>query len=200
MSEWNAETAQWYADKYGEYATNRLAVDALDVAPDAVIVDVGCGTGSALRWVAARASEGELLGVDPVPRMLEIACERAADHPQGHRIEFREGPAEKLPVGDDHADLVFAFDSVDHWQDKAAGLAEIRRVLRAGGRLVVVKDGGVPGGAKARREFLDQIVRAGFEILDEQTLADDDVTCTMWVCSVARSSSVSQARSSHRTR
>jgi len=93
MSEWNAETAQWYAGKYGEYATNRLAVDALDVAPDAVIVDVGCGTGSALRWVAARASEGELLGVDPVPRMLEIACERAADHPQGHRIEFREGPA-----------------------------------------------------------------------------------------------------------
>jgi trans-aconitate methyltransferase len=101
MSEWNAETAQWYADKYGEYATNRLAVDALDVAPDAVIVDVGCGTGSALRWVAARAPGGELLGVDPVPQMLDI-------------------------------------------------------------------------------------VRAGFEILDEQTLADDDVTCTTWLCSVAQ--------------
>lgn len=185
MSEWNAETAQWYADKYGEYATNRLAVDALDVAPDAVIVDVGCGTGSALRWVAARAPEGQLLGVDPVPRMLEIARKRASEHPQGRRIEFREGPAEKLPVGDDHADLVFAFDSIDHWQDKAAGLAEVCRVLRAGGRLVVVKDGGVPDAAKGRREFLDEIARAGFATLDEQTLAEGDVNCTMWVCTVA---------------
>ena len=185
MSEWNAETAQWYADKYGEYATNRLAVDALDVAPDAVIVDVGCGTGSALRWVAARAPGGELVGVDPVPQMLEIARERAADHPEGQRIDFREGLAEKLPVGDDHADLVFAFDSIDHWHDKAAGLAEVRRVLRTDGRLVVVKDGGVPGGAEARRELFDQIGRAGLEILDERTLADDDVSCTMWVCGVA---------------
>lgn len=114
-SEWNAETAQWYVDKYGEYATNRLAVDALDVAPNGVIVEVGCGTDSALRRVAAPVPGGELVGVDPVPRMLEIARERAADHPEGHRIEFGEGAAEKLPVGDDHADLVFAFDSIDHW-------------------------------------------------------------------------------------
>lgn len=196
MSEWNAETAQWYADKYGEYATNRLAVDALDVAPDAVIVDVGCGTGSALRRVAARSPRGELVGVDPVPRMLEIARERAADHPEAHRIEFREGSAEKLPVGDDHADLVFAFDSIDHWQEKATGLAEIRRVLRAGGRLVVVKDGGVPGGTKAKREFLNQVASAGLEVLDEQTLGEDDVTCTMWVCGIAQPSFVSEARSS----
>ena len=41
MSAWNTETAEWYAAKYGEYATNRLAADAVDVAPDAVIVDVG---------------------------------------------------------------------------------------------------------------------------------------------------------------
>jgi len=155
MSEWNAETAQWYADKYGEYATNCLAFDALDVAPDAAIVDVGCGTGSALRRVAARAPRGQLVGVNPVPRMLKIARERAVDHPEGHRIEFRKGPAESLPIDHDHADLVFAFDSIDHWHDKAAGLSEVRRVLRPAGRLVVVKDGGVPGGSKARREFLN---------------------------------------------
>ena len=88
------------------------------------------------------------------------------------------------PSGDDHADLVFAFDSMDHWQDKVAVLAEIRRALRTPGRLVVVKDGGLPGATKAKQEFLDQIRRAGFEVLSEQTLADADVTCTMWVCEV----------------
>jgi len=185
MGEWNAETAEWYAEKYGEYATNRLAVDALEVPPDAAIVDVGCGTGAALRHVAGRVPAGTLVGVDPIPRMIEIARERAAEHPEGARLDFREGPAEKLPVDDDCADLVLAFDSIDHWQDRAAGLAEIRRVLRLGGRLVVVKDGGVPGGAKAKRELVEILAQAGFEIRGEQVLVEGDVTCTMWVCSLA---------------
>jgi len=185
MSEWNAETAEWYAAKYGEYATNRLAADATEVSSDAVVVDVGCGTGSALRRLAPRVPHGTLLGLDPVPRMLEIARDRAAEDPNGHRIEFREAPAENLPLEDDSADVIFAFDSIDHWLDKAAGLQEIRRVLRPEGRLVVVKDGGLPGGAKAKREFLVELDRAGLSVMQERDLAEDDVTCTMWVCGVA---------------
>ncbi|MCA9662054.1 MAG: class I SAM-dependent methyltransferase [Myxococcales bacterium] len=182
MSTWNAETAEWYAAKYGEYATNRLAADAVDVAADAVIVDVGCGTGSALRRVAPRVPAGALIGVDPLPRMLEIARERAAQDPSGHRIEFREGPAEHLPLDDSSADIVFAFDSIDHWQDRAAGLREVCRVLRPGGRLVVVKDGGVPGGTAAKRAFLAELARSGLVVMREEDLAEGDVSCTMWVC------------------
>lgn len=185
MSEWNAEIAEWYAAKYGEYATNRLAADATDVSTDAVVVDVGCGTGSALRRIASRVPDGTLIGLDPIPRMVEIARERASKDPNGHRIEFREAPAEQLPLEDDSADLIFAFDSIDHWQDKAAGLREIRRVLRPEGRLVVVKDGGLPGGAKAKREFLKELDGAGLKVMQESNLAEDDVTCTMWVCGVA---------------
>lgn len=185
MSEWNAETAEWYAAKYGEYATNRLAADAVEVAPDAVVVDVGCGTGAALRRVAPRVPHGTLIGLDPIPRMVEIARERASEDPNDHRIEFREAPAERLPLEDDSADVIFAFDSIDHWQDKAAGLREIRRVLRPGGRLVVVKDGGLPGGAKAKQGFLAELARSGLTVVQEKDLAEDDVTCTMWVCGVA---------------
>ena len=184
MSEWNAETAEWYAAKYGEYATNRLAADVTEVAPDAVVVDVGCGTGSALRRIAPRVPDGTLIGLDPIPRMLQIARERASEDPNGHRIRFIEAPAERLLLEDDSADLIFAFDSIDHWQDKAAGLREIRRVLRPEGRLVVVKDGGLPGGAKAKREFLAELERGGLKVVHERDLAEDDVTCTMWVCGV----------------
>ncbi len=185
MGEWNAETAEWYAKKYGEYATNRLAVDALEVSPDAVIVDVGCGTGAALRHVAPRVPDGTLIGVDPIPRMIEIAHERAASHPEGARIDFREGPAEKLPVDDASADVVFAFDSIDHWQDLERGLAEIRRVLKHAGQLVVVKDGGVPSGAKARAAFLSQLEASGFDVTSEQALDGEDVSFTMWLCVIA---------------
>lgn len=182
MSEWTAETADWYAEHYGEYATNGLAADAIDVAPDAVIVDVGCGTGSALRRLAPRVPNGRLIGVDPVPRMLAIARERAATDPNGPRIEFVEAPAERLPLEDDLGDLVLAFDSIDHWGDRDAGLREVVRVLRPGGRFVVVKDGGLPGGARATRTWRTALGRAGLEVRQEAALTEGDVACTMWVC------------------
>lgn len=182
MDEWNAETAEWYADKYGEYATNRLGVAELELGSEPVVVDVGCGTGAALRAVVDRAPRATLIGVDPVPRMIEIARERAVAHASAEKIQFREGSAEALPVDDGIADVVLAFDSFDHWSDKARGLAEVRRVLRQSGRFVVVKDAGAPGGERARREFADALGEAGLAICQEHTLAEGDVQATMWTC------------------
>ncbi len=183
LSEWDADTAEWYARKYGEYATNRLTVESLDLTPDMTIVDVGCGTGSALRHAAARVTEGTLIGVDPVPRMIEIALEKTASHPEAGRFEFRVGAAEELPVEDGVADLVLAFDSFDHWQDRTRGLVEVRRVLKPRGRFVVVKDGDLPGGVEARRAFLAELAGAGFEVQREDRIEQDGVSFTMWVCS-----------------
>ena len=182
MTEWSEETAEWYAANYGEYATNRLAVDALELAPDAVVVDVGCGAGSALRRIAPRVQEGRLVGVDPTPRMIAIARERAAEDPDGHRIEFVVAPAERLPFEDAVADVVLAFDSIDHWEDRRAGMREVARLLTQDGRLVVVKDGAVPGSGGARRDLLADIGHVGLEVLDERVLTEGDVSCTMWLC------------------
>lgn len=182
MAEWDSETAEWYAANYGEYATNRLAVDELDLPLDGVIVDVGCGTGSALRHAAARVTRGRLLGIDPVPRMIEIAREQLDLHPASARIEYRVGSAEDLPVEDGSADFLFAFDSIDHWQDIERGLSEIRRVLRTDGQLVIVKDGGVPGAGEACRTLVGALERAGFVVDEQQEVAADDVTFSLWIC------------------
>ncbi len=184
MSEWNTETADWYASKYGEYATNRLAVDAIDLAPDAVVVDVGCGTGSALRHASTRVTEGRLIGVDPVPRMLEIARERLVSHPAAARVEFREGSGESLPLEDGVADIALALGSIDHFDNRADGLREIRRVLMPRGRLVVVKDGGVPGGEGAKRAFLEELETTGFHLVRQVELCEGEVQCTLWECTV----------------
>src|SRR5690606_42131928 len=98
MSTWTSETAEWHARHYGEYATNRLAVDALSFSHDAVVVDVGCGTGAGLRHAAGRVTSGSLIGVDPVPRMVEIAREQSAKHPAGERNEVRGGSAAAMPL------------------------------------------------------------------------------------------------------
>jgi ubiquinone/menaquinone biosynthesis C-methylase UbiE len=184
MTDWTNETAEWYAANYGDYATNRLAVGALTLSPKAIVVDVGCGTGAALRHAASTVTDGQLIGVDPVPRMLEIAQQETVGHPAAARIEFRLGAAEDLPVEDDSADVVLAFDSFDHWQNKDQGLTEIRRILRSSGRLVAVKDAGLPGGTEARRAFVNALGRAGFAISKEEELGAEDVHFTLWICEI----------------
>ena len=186
MSTWTAETAEWYAAKYGEYATNQLGIDALALSHDDDVLDIGCGTGAALRHAARMVRTGRLVGVDPVRRMIDIAKERAASHPEGHRIEFHEGSADRVPVADDSADVVLAFDSFDHWDDTEVGLAEVARVLKPSGRFAVVKDGGLPGAKDARRAFTEKMNEGGFEIVSEEQLTDGDVACTLWVFVQAR--------------
>ena len=116
--------------------------------------------------------------------MLEIASEQAATHPNGDRIEFRQGSAESIPVEDSTSNLVFAFDSFDHWQDKAIGLAEVRRILQPGGRLVVAKDHAVPGGFRARKAFRHALILAGFTECMTKKVAAEGVSFTMWICRV----------------
>ena len=180
MPEWTTETAEWYASNYGEYPTNRLAVDAMDLPSDVVVVDVGCGTGYALRHASGVVTRGRLIGIDPVPRMIEIARERTIDHPHSARIEFRVGSAESIPVEDEASDVVFASDSLDHWQDIGQGLGEIRRILRSRGMLAIVKDQSVPGAADAERVVETTVSSAGFSLMDKREIRGEGVSFTLW--------------------
>lgn len=182
MSEWNAEVAEWYAAKYGEYATNRLDLEGLEIPSDAVVVDIGCGTGHALRLVAASVAGATLIGVDPVPRMLEIARARTAASEHAGRIEYRAGRATAIPVEDGAAHLVLAFDTFDYWSDAAAGMAEIARVLATDGRFVAIKDAGDPNADASRAAFLEAVAASPLELLEERELSEDDVACTRWLC------------------
>ncbi len=178
MSTWNTETAEWYANNYGEYATNKLGIDSIKLTAASTVIDVGCGTGSALRHASQIVTNGTLIGVDPVPRMVEIAREQTTSE----KIVFFEGSAENLPIEDEFADFVLAFDSFDHWQDKYQGLKEVHRVLKSNGRFVVVKDGDLPNANNAKEKFIAALDEAGFKIHAKQTIEKGDVKFTHWVC------------------
>lgn len=181
MTKWTIEACDWYAEKYGAYATNRLGIEALDLQPDSNVVDIGPGTGEALRHASVRVTSGALVGVDPLPRMLEIAKEWCAEHPARDRFDFRLGHAKALPVDDDFADFVIAFDTFDHWTDHAAGMAEVRRVLRSGGTFAALKDASVPQHDGSCVAFRAACEAAGF-VIDEERRVDDEVTFTFWRC------------------
>lgn len=184
MSDWNSDTAEWYAKKYGEYATNQLGIASLSLSADAIVVDIGCGTGSALRHASKIVTTGTLIGIDPIARMVEIAKENTIGHAAADRIEYFQAGAESLPVKDAFVDWVLAFDSYDHWQDQQAGLSEVRRVLKSEGKFVVLKDGGLPSGDAAKTNFLSDLEDAGFKVVEEKDISENDVSFTLWKCVV----------------
>ena len=98
------------------------------------VLDVGCGTGYALRQLAARLPRAStFLGVDAAPKMIEVARSASADD----RVSFRPGTAERLPADDSAYDLVVSTTSFDHWTDQATGIRECARALASGGTLVL---------------------------------------------------------------
>jgi SAM-dependent methyltransferase len=105
------------------------------LAPGEHVVDVGSGAGFDSFIAAGQVGPGgQVTGVDMTPEMLAKARQTAAALSLGH-VEFREGLAEALPVEDGWADVVISNGVINLCADKRAVFAEIRRVLRPGGRL-----------------------------------------------------------------
>jgi SAM-dependent methyltransferase len=101
------------------------------------VVDVGCGAGIdsliASRMVGPR---GRVIGIDMTPSMVERA--RASAEALGAtNVEFELGYAERLPIPDAWADVVISNGVMNLFPDKVAGLLEMARVLKPGGRLQI---------------------------------------------------------------
>ena len=94
------------------------------------LVDLGCGSGYWLPGYAAQA--GAVIGIEPDPALLPLAAARDP------RARVLPGSAEHLPLGDASVDVVHARFAYFWPPGSAAGLAEVLRVLKPGGTLVVV--------------------------------------------------------------
>jgi ubiquinone/menaquinone biosynthesis C-methylase UbiE len=107
-------------------AVLRLAGESLGRPPE-VVLDIGCGTGRLLRRAAARWPGAAFVGVDPAQGMIDIARQLTP------AAEFLAGQGEHLPLVDGSVEAAFSTISFHHWQDQAAGVREVARVLRRGG-------------------------------------------------------------------
>lgn len=109
----------------------RRLVERLGVDQGARVLDIGCGTGRLTRWIAERLGpNGSVFGIDPLEERIAVA--RA----HGGAVRFEVGRAEALDAFEDASFDAVCMSSVLHWvPDKAKAFAEIRRVLRPGGRL-----------------------------------------------------------------
>jgi SAM-dependent methyltransferase len=144
-ADWNEELAGDWAGRLDDRAADdmqvRLRLRVCQLAglqPGGHAVELGCGTGSLLADLAdAVGPSGTVLGVEPQPVFAERARARLAGHPA---VTVHAGPAQALPLADASADAVLAQTVLIHLAPATldAVLAEARRVLKPGGRLVSV--------------------------------------------------------------
>jgi len=162
----------------GRGSDARLAARLVALEPGDAVIDIGCGPGAAARQAARRGAT--VTGVDPAVVMRRVA--RVLTLPTT-RVRYVDGRAEHVPAPDASATVVWSIATVHHWQDVEAGLREVRRVLRPGGRFVAIErktTAGARGHAshgwlpEQAHAFAEHCVAAGFEqpIVEENTDGD----------------------------
>jgi demethylmenaquinone methyltransferase/2-methoxy-6-polyprenyl-1,4-benzoquinol methylase len=118
----------------------RRAADLAMVRPGGRALDVACGTGDLALELAGRvAPGGSVLGADFSERMLELARAKAAARGLDVKLEFEAANALALPYGDSSFDAATVGFGARNFSDLPGGLREMARVVRPGGRVVVLE-------------------------------------------------------------
>ncbi|WP_053005705.1 class I SAM-dependent methyltransferase [Kiloniella spongiae] len=170
---WCDEVALRYVEKYGEHPINRLTAEQAQLEKSDYVLDIGCGSGSALRAAGEIVTTGELIGVDPSPVMVRVSQEESLCHPAFPRMRFLLGGAEAIPLSCDQVTVAWAINTFHHWEDIPLGLSEVQRVLKSGGRFIVVEEVFEDRIGMTPESVLHHLKEAGFECLDHyKTVAD----------------------------
>lgn len=123
---WVAETA----------AVNDAALRLLAPRPGEDVLEIGFGPGRTLGLLAERGAT--VIGVDVSEQMRHMARRRNADLVRSGRLALPHSDGVALPVGDASVDAVLSVHNIYFWSDPEHTLAEIARVLRPGGRVLIV--------------------------------------------------------------
>jgi SAM-dependent methyltransferase len=115
----------------------RRILDQISFAADAWYLDIGCGNGYTVRWVAGSVTRGRAIGIDASPRMIHRARELSQSCPRTffHAAVF---PHHDLPYAS--FDVIFSMETLYYLSDLHTGLAEIRHLLKPGGMVLSAVD------------------------------------------------------------
>ena len=130
----------------------------LNISPDDVILDIGCGGGMNINRMAKGAKK--VYGVDYSIESVNLSKEVNEDLIKEGRVEVHEGNVMDLPFEDNSFDIVTAFETVYFWPDIVKSFGEVKRVLKPGGMFLIGCEAN--GTNNLAMKFFDKVVDMTF--------------------------------------
>ncbi|HLY99338.1 MAG TPA: class I SAM-dependent methyltransferase [Candidatus Angelobacter sp.] len=124
----------------------------ISISQHDAILDAGCGGGRTVSKLAAMATQGKVYGIDFSRASVAVAGKTNQQWIKMGRVEIREGSVSQLPFSANMFDLVTAVETHFWWPDLPADMREVFRVLKPGGRLIIIAE--VYRGAQTRTAAL----------------------------------------------
>jgi ubiquinone/menaquinone biosynthesis C-methylase UbiE len=120
------------------WAQNMQAIEALTIAPNDHVLDIGSGPGRSIAELARRAPSGRIVGIDPSELMADLAVRRNAKLVKARRAEILVASAASLPFADNSFDKALCVHVIYFWNDLDTAFREIARVMKPGGRFALL--------------------------------------------------------------
>lgn len=117
---------------------NRQAIAALGVKSGDHVLDIGCGGGRSLELLLPLVGSGSVSGIDPSPLMVARAKARACHGRARENLLVQVASVAHLPFEAATFDAIMSVHTIYFWPDLGKAVEEVRRVLRPGGRFVLV--------------------------------------------------------------
>ena len=147
----------------------------LEIGPNDSVLEVGFGPGVIIQRLSKLACAGLVAGIDPSREMAEQARARNAAAIARGSVDLQRGSVESLPFDDATFDKALAINSMQVWPDPAAGLREMRRVMKPGAKIAL---GFTPYSGQPNEGLTQILAAAGFT---KAKLVERD----NWFCALA---------------
>jgi len=173
------------------------------IAKQDIILDVGCGGGRTVNKLAAMATQGKVYGIDHSAESVAMAMRTNKEWIDIGRVEVREGSVSRLPFSDGAFDLVTAVETHFWWPALPTDLREVLRVLKPGGRLIIIAEvykGAEAFASKAAERYSEKTGMALLSAEEHRELVTDagysDVQVITepskgWICCIGSKAAVS---------
>lgn len=168
----------------------------VSIAPNATILDVGCGGGRTLKKLSALAPSGKAVGVDYSAASVAVARETNSDEVHAGRVAVVRASVAALPFPDLTFDVVTAVETHYYWPDLPANVGQLFKILKPGGTFVLIAEAYRGGPLRLLYAAVMPLLRAALlsdaehrDLLTEAgftEVATKHKRGTNWICAVGR--------------
>jgi len=123
---------------FGHAGLTRWGLTKVEISENATVLDIGCGGGRTLERLASLAGLGKAIGIDYSKDSVTVARKRNQRLIDSGQVEVVHGSVSSMPFPDETFDFVSAVETYYFWHDIAGDLAEVRRVMKPSGQLVII--------------------------------------------------------------